>query len=218
MEGVVPYSNALDTGGDVISGNIWEGVHIVGSSDNVVDGDYIGLTASGSASLGNDESGVGIYAGSSNNTIGGTTTGEGDVISGNNWEGVHIVGTGTTDNETSGNVVEGDYIGTNVGGSADLANAESGVGIYSGAANNTIGGYMSGSGNVISGNDSNGVYIVDQGTSSNVVAGNDIGLNASQSQKLANNANGVYIGAGATGNTIGGSSKVSGGSLAVPAT
>jgi hypothetical protein len=269
---------ALAGAGDVVSGNGWEGVHIVGSSDNVVEGDYIGLNVDGTERLGNAESGVGIYAGATDNTIGGsvsgtsdvisgndsnglyitdsgtngnvvegdfigtdwtgsnpmpntgsgvviqngaadntiggTTPGDRDVISGNNWEGVHIVGTGTAENETSGNVVEGDYIGSSADGSAALGNKESGVGIYSGANNNTIGGSESGAGDVISGNDSNGVYIVDFGTSGNVVAGDDIGLSADQSQKLANSAIGVYIGDGASGNTIGGLSSISGGSLA----
>ncbi len=53
---------------------------------------------------------------------------------------------------TTGNVVEGDHIGTNAGGSAGLGNADSGVAIYGGASDNTIGGTTAGAGNVISGN------------------------------------------------------------------
>ena len=42
-------------------------------------------------------------------TIRGTTSGAGNVISGNDWEGVHIVA-------SSDNVVEGDNIDLSVGG------------------------------------------------------------------------------------------------------
>ena len=89
----------------------------------MVAGDFIGTDPNGSWALPNFE-GVVIQNGATDNTIGGTTIGARDVISGNNWEGVHIVGSGT-----SGNVVAGNYIGVSTSGSA-LANAESGVGLY----------------------------------------------------------------------------------------
>ena len=60
-------------------------------------------------------------------------------------------------------MVEGNYIGINVSGSAALGNRASGVAIYAGASANTIGGKVAGAGNVISGNGSNGVYISDSG-------------------------------------------------------
>ena len=110
---------------------------------------------------------------------------DGNVISGNDWEGVHIVGTGTTDNETSGNVVQGNYIGVSADGSTALGNAESGVGIYAGASDNTIGGSVSGTGDLISANGSNGVYITDSGTTGNVVEGDFIGTNWSATMRPA---------------------------------
>ena len=64
---------------------------------------------------------------------------------------------------------------------------------------------MSGAGDVISGNGSNGVYIVNSDTTENHVTGDVIGLNPSQSTQMPNRANGVYIGGGATYNIIGGS-------------
>ena len=52
--------------------------------------------------------GVLIQGGATGNTIGGTTAAARNVISGNAVCGVYLIGQGT-----SGNVVEGDYIGTN---------------------------------------------------------------------------------------------------------
>ena len=109
--------------------------------------------------LGNAESGVGIYGGSSNNTIGGSVSGTGDVISGNCSNGLYI-----TDSGTNGNVVEGDFIGTDYTGSIALPNSSNGVVIQNGAADNTIGGTTGTAGDVISGNDWEGVHIVGTGT------------------------------------------------------
>ena len=113
----------------------------------MVDGDFIGVTASGSAALGNGASGVAIYAGASKNTIGGTVSGSRDVISGNNGDGVYI-----SDGATTGTVVEGDYIGTDSTGSKALPNFI-GVVIQNGASDNTIGGTTASARDVISGND-----------------------------------------------------------------
>ena len=136
--------------GDVLSGNGSNGVYISdsGTIGNLVEGDDIGTNSTGSLAVGNHD-GVVIQNGAANNTIGGTSSTTRDLISGNNWEGVHISGGGT-----SGNVVDGDYIGVNAGGSAALGNVQSGVGIYAGASNNIIGGSVSGSGDVVSGNGS----------------------------------------------------------------
>jgi titin len=204
VEDVVPYPSALDADGDVISGNAWEGVHIAGSSGNVVEGDYIGLSLGGSAALGNAESGVGIYAGASDNTIGGSASGTGDVISGNGSNGVYI-----TDGGTTANVVEGDFIGTDSTGSNRLPNSGSGVVIQDGASDNTIGGTatlsggsLAGAGDVISGNDWDGVHIVNC-ASDNVVEGDYIGTNALGNAALGNAQSGVAVFAGATTNIIG---------------
>ncbi len=99
----------------------------------MVEGDYIGVDASGTVALGNGASGVAILAGASDNTIGGTP-GTGDVISGNVGNGVYISDSGTT-----GNVVENAFIGTDATGSYALGNGQDGVTIRSGATNNTVG-------------------------------------------------------------------------------
>ena len=65
----------------------------------------------GDHSLGNGYDGIFIHAGANDNTVGGTTAGAGNVISGNRSNGVGISGTGTV-----GNVVEGNHIGTDITG------------------------------------------------------------------------------------------------------
>src|SRR5262249_6670824 len=81
----------------------------------------------------------------------------------------------------TGDLIQDNYIGTDTLGSTDLGNTGQGIRIDGGAANNTIGGSTPGDGNVISGNDNLGIYIVGATTSGNVVVGNFIGMNAAGS-------------------------------------
>ena len=72
--------------GNVISGNNGSGININnGSSGNSVIGNIIGLNSAGTADLGNGSRGIviGNSAAADNNTIGGTTIAERNIISGN---------------------------------------------------------------------------------------------------------------------------------------
>jgi PKD domain len=91
--------------GNVISGNSDAGVTLNGPS-NFVQGNKIGLSADGSAALGNS---IGVYVYSANNTIGGAGTGAaGNVIAGNSGDDLILNGASAT-----GNVVANNLIGTN---------------------------------------------------------------------------------------------------------
>ena len=192
---------------NVISGNGSRGVIIEDplSTGNVVQGNYIGTNAAGTAALGNTFEGVLIDGGASNNTIGGTTAGARNIISGNLANGVLINGAGT-----NGNLVQGNYIGTNTSATGAIPNMVSGVQISNGASNNTIGGVTAAAGNVISGNGSNGVRIVNPLTTGNAVQGNYIGTNAAGTAAIANGNNGIQIENGASNNTIGGTTATPG--------
>jgi hypothetical protein len=189
--------------GLVINGFGGDGVRIeAGAASNVVEGNYIGTDSTGTVAAPNGNDGVDIFGGASGNTIGGTATGAGNVLSGNKYYGLAISGSGT-----SGNLVQGNFVGTSAGGLAAVSNPStigSGIGIYGGASSNTIGGTGSGARNVISGNTIDGIQIGNSGTSSNLVAGNLIGTDSSGNNALANNNNGVDIFNAASGNTIGG--------------
>jgi titin len=184
---------------DVISGNSTWGVYISdsGTSQNVVEGDYIGTDATGTKALPNGYNGLDIVYGATSNTVGGTKAGACNVISGNAYNGVLLGFSGT-----STNVVEGNHIGTNATGTAALPNGADGVQIIGGASGNTIGGTVSGSRNVISGNAAAGLYLSDSGTNSNVIEGNYIGTDATGMHAVPNSI-GVQVLGGASSNAVG---------------
>jgi len=189
--------------GNLISGNTSQGIHISdsGTNNNVVMGNWIGLNNAGNGVVANGYAGVEIGNGAQDNVIGGTTSAARNVISGNQNQGVALDGTGTT-----GNIVLGNYVGTNPAGTVAFANGYPGIEIFSGAAANTIGGTSPGAGNVISGNGFRGATITGAGTNNNVFAGNLIGLNAAGTAALANAGPGIQIFGGAQSNTVGGTS------------
>ena len=155
---------------NVISGNGGNGIAIVGATEvgNLVLGNYIGTNIHGQmdagVDMGNTLDGVIISrsdaAGftASNNRIGGITAQERNVISSNHRDGVSIIGNSGPD----GNLVQGNYIGTDYSGTVGLGNVRSGVRLSSGdlkdsASNNSIGGSVAGAGNLISANGESGV-------------------------------------------------------------
>ncbi len=107
----VPSSDTVDD--NLISGNVGDGV-VVGSSDDVLTRNWIGLDANG-APLGN--SGHGIFvAGGVDSSIGGLNPGEGNVIAFNDLDGVHI----RTFAASSGHAILGNSIFENGGLAIDL--------------------------------------------------------------------------------------------------
>jgi hypothetical protein len=102
-----------------------KGIQIEGDSTpvsgNLVQGNYIGLNAAGTAALpGLGFDGVVFALNFTNNTVGGTTPSARNVISG--WSSVQVDMRFTADpgGTNVGNAVEGNYIGTNAAGSAAL--------------------------------------------------------------------------------------------------
>ena len=204
-------NNLIGTDGDatndlaeknVLSGNSNHGVRIAGVSatGNIVKGNFIGVGIDGVSDRGNTLNGVDIDQ-AFNNIIGGTTANERNIISGNDSEGVEIHG-GTA----NGNIIQGNYIGTFASGTGDRGNTANGV-LINGVGGNTVGGTTAtpgtGAGNVISGNNSDGVEISGDAADSNTVAGNILGLNAAGTADFGNNGSGVFINGGDI-NTIGG--------------
>ncbi len=198
---VVISGSGLDfTGGGsvaeylVINGSAGDGIDMSGDGNEVLD-DYIGTDQTGSNAVGNGGSGVWLY--DSYNTV------TGCVVSGNANVGIGI-------DRGSGNLLEGDFIGTDFTGSKALPNGENGVDITDGASNNTVGGTTPSSRNIISGNAAQGpsgyagVEIDGAGTTRNVVEGNLIGTDASGTKPIGNPFSGVGIFDGASYNTIGG--------------
>ncbi len=187
---------------NVLSGNLGSGITIRGgSAGNLVENNLIGVNSNRTTALGNLDYGVEIYSGAANNFIG--ATGVGNVISGNGLGGVVI-----SDSDTSGNVVQGNTIGVAIdsttGNTKVVTNGGDGIDIVAGARSNTVGGHAPNSGNIISGNTANGVWIDGGGTNGNVLIGNLIGTDSTGLLAIANKSVGVLIQGGADDNTIGG--------------
>ena len=204
-----------DSGDDAIE------VYGTGTDDNIIAGNFIGTDVTGTQSLGIASDGVYLADGASSNWIGVNPLGgeaiqdEGNVISGNGYDGVQIHGS------ASFNVVAGNKIGTDVTGTVALGNGSNGVEVGAGCVSNTIGGATAAAGNLISGNgataaagnfisgNSDGVQI-DNGSSFNIVAGNKIGTDITGTAALGNFSSGVEVDAGCSGNTIGGTASGAG--------
>ena len=174
---------------NVISGNnagigIGNGFDNGGSGHHVL-GNFIGTDATGAAALPNGI-GISMHTNVKNSTIGGDTPGARNVISGNTGSGV-AVSSFLNDPSTSGNVVQGNYIGTDVTGSAPLGNG--GDGIFIGGHTNTIGGGNPDEGNVIAANLVNGIEII--GGDGSVIKGNLIGTDAGGTLPLGNTGFGL---------------------------
>ncbi len=190
--------------GNVISGNTNDGVRIVNSNDNVVQGNRIGTTAAGTAGLGNGIGSNGFGNGievtfSSRNQIGGTAAGAGNVVSANGGDGVLIQADSSNPNVNKAelNVVQGNRIGTDATGMVGLGNDGYGVTIWPGS-NNTIGGSAAGAGNIIAANRLSGVFVTGVPTTvlavGNVVQGNLIGVAADGTTALGNREHGITVG------------------------
>ncbi len=178
---------------NVISSNGSYGVSIqagAGTEQNVIEGNYIGVDPSGLTARGNRFDGVSISA--PGNRVGGTDPGARNVISGNGYNGVYLSGINAHDN-----VIEGNYIGVNAGGTVAVANAMSGVQLWGGASSNTM------SRNVLSGNVSYGIGF-DEGCRGNSVLGNFIGTDAAGIGQVSNRYEGISIARNCGGTQIGG--------------
>ena len=203
--------------GNVLGGNSQFQVEL-DASGNVIQGNRIGTNAAGTAAAGGTAPGVsqlGIaLLNSGANTIGGTTVAARNLISGNAGSAIGIRGL-----PSAGNLIQGNFIGTDVTGTAAVPNrGASAIFIFTDASANTVGGTAPGAGNVISGNGGIGVFIGEDrlghsATAANVIQGNRIGTNAAGTAALANGGPGVEITGplfAVTGNTIGGTAPGAG--------
>ncbi len=211
-------SGTLSGAGNVISGNGANGIEFTrglttGSNSNTVEGNFIGTDNTGTKAIANQQNGIRIVE-SSANLIGGTSSGTGNVVSGNGALGIAVVGPGTpsaADPGADNNVIIGNIIGLNDSREASLGNTGGGIAIEQAAAGNLIGASGNGNleGNVISGNGGDGVLITGAHATQNVVEATYIGTDG-MGQNALPNTSGVLISAGASNNTIGGKAKGAG--------
>lgn len=213
---------------NVISGNDGIAIALDGTNggvltNNRIQGNYIGVNAAGNASVpnphlpapGSNKGGIDINA-ASNNLVGGTVSGAGNVISANvidnNDKGTGIVIEGRNGPAT-GNMVQGNFIGTDATGTVGIRNN---AGVYiDTASGNVIGGTSPAARNIISKSNTIGVTVdgsfldaTGNSATGNTIEGNYIGTDVTGTVAIPNNA-GVSITA-ANSNVIGGTTPGAG--------
>jgi titin len=170
---------------NIISANITGGVDLGSGDLSQVQGNYIGPDVTGSHALGSQGKGI-IFTNGSNDLVGGTAAGAGNVISGNSGKGIDCFVIGS-DNET----IQGNLIGTDATGTAPLGNGDDGVYI-SGPSNVMIGGTDAGARNIIASNGGTGIYVFSKAVSI-TIQGNYIGTDITGTKPLGNGKQGIFI-------------------------
>jgi parallel beta-helix repeat protein len=207
--------------GNLVSGNGGDGILINDSSENnVLSGNFIGTTASGTSALGNSGDGVAINNANNNSLIGCTALDDPfvyyNVVSGNGANGLHI-----TDSDDT--TVQANFFGIGADNATIVGNGLNGILVDGSSSNTQVGGVIP-LGNVSAGNGENGIEVA--GTASHFISfntfgglfafggaapnGNDGilvtstgGFNTLQTNVLSGNANnGIEIGGNASGVTV----------------
>lgn len=177
--------------GNVLGGHVY-GIYDEGAGGNTICGNIIGLDRNQLSS--NNITSSGIYIVTSNNLIGITQTGYGNVIC-SSGIGLNIEG--------DRNIVRNNNIGISANDTVFANNT--GIRLQFAAGENVIGGGRNlalNERNVISGNTTG----IELGGSGNTISGNLIGLNSIGTLGRANSGNGIYI-MGGGNNLIGGSNQ-----------
>src|SRR5271157_1821245 len=215
-DGLVIYSDNNQVFGLDIQQFSSAGILINKGQNNVIAGNYIGTDATGTVSRANFFGGLVLENGASNNIIGGTTPEARNIISGNaspifddqghiiTYQGDAILLLGSVSSaipvgDVTGNIVQGNYIGTDRTGIVKLPNGD-GV-VQQGGQNTIIGGNEPGAGNLLSGNYGGGIDF-SNGATGTLVQGNLIGTDATGTQALGNGIGGIYF--QGPNNTVGG--------------
>jgi parallel beta-helix repeat protein len=186
--------------GNLISGNDGAGVSFFSyAAADTVQGNVIGLNASGTGALGNASHGIVVTEHATSLLIGAADPAGRNVISANGGDGIKTTGDGPTHHVR----VIGNYIGTDVTGALDRGNAGSGLDVagYLHFIGDDVG---SGMGNLISGNDGlAGINLATSRCYAITIQGNSIGT-ALDGTALGNAGDGIAVRGGAHDNWLGG--------------
>lgn len=195
--------NVIGAAGAATSGTI----DIFGGNDNVIQGNYIGIDASGSLPLrpiSSAANGIRLGSAATNVTIGGSVPGAGNAILASNVA-IRVLFA------VNGAVIQGNTLGTDATGSNGLGGSV-GIDTGNGPQNIAIGGAAPGAGNVISGL-SNGISLAD-GAANVIIQGNKIGTDSTATRAILNSGNGITIGVPGAGSIIGGTLPGEGNTIA----
>jgi hypothetical protein len=168
-----------------------DNVEGVGAPSGVrIQGNFVGTDASGTVARPNRFNGLNLRESGGDNTIGGTSRSQRNLISGNGANGINI-GTGN-----QGYAIEGNLIGTKKDGTSALGNDNDGVNMSS-ATDNFVGEFSAAAANTIAFNGGDGVNVVGEDTVGNRILSNSIFSNGRLGIDLVG---GTENAAGATAN------------------
>ena len=168
---------------NIISGNGNSAIGIFNGARNITRANFIGVDVLGGYAIAN---GQGIFVtDGTDNTIGGTTVGMGNLISGNLSTGITIGG-------GSGNKVQFNTLGTNPASTVAIPNQGTGIRVID-APNTTIGPAATAGGNLVSSNFGSGIHVSGIASTDLVIGGNTVGTDVTATIKMPNGAYGVLM-------------------------
>lgn len=186
MPGLLISSGGTTVRGLVMNGFPGSAIAIRQNGGNSVQGCYIGTDSTGTRAVPNNY-GIDAYL-TSNNLIGGPTAAARNLVSGNTSDGIHMPGVQNYPTTISSkNVIQGNYVGTDITGTRALPNGQSGI--YIETDDVVIGGSEPGAGNLASGN---GYAGINQYGFRAVITGNRVGTDISGTAMLPNGI-GIYM-------------------------
>jgi CSLREA domain-containing protein len=175
------------------------GIELQGGGATIF-GNFVGTNPAGNSAEPNQNDGIHISH-SNSSLIGGVLPAARNIVSGNQIDGIHIVG--STLLPATGNEIEGNFVGVNAAGTGSVGikpvgsfagtpggNSVAGIEISSGNAN-TVGGSTAAARNVV-GLNAAGIE-VDNGGEGNVVQGNFVGVGADSVTAVGNNLQGIVL-------------------------
>ncbi|WP_419189358.1 right-handed parallel beta-helix repeat-containing protein [Stieleria marina] len=182
--------------GNVISGNIRQGLLLNNADNNTVRGNLVGVDVTGTAAIANTSYGIYVLN-SDGNEIGGSNLGDANIVSGNGGSGVAFA-------RSNNNTLRDNNVGTDLTGQNAVPNNAIGVILLAGASDNLV------VDNLISGNTASGLALIGIDTQNNTIDGNHIGFTEGFTDQLANGLFAVLVSASNNvidGNTIGASTR-----------
>jgi len=168
---------------NTVSGNLGPGIRIGFGQGNILAGNLVGLDPTGAFAVSNKYEGVLCDSSASSNVIGSVLFR--NIISGNGQNGVRLAGV-----DAIGNVVAGNYIGTDITGTNAVPNTYNGV-IIDNAPLSVVG--HATAGNLISANGSAGVQITGTNSLGVKINRNFIGTDAGGGGALGNATMGISV-------------------------
>jgi hypothetical protein len=183
--------------GNLVSGNRANGVLLTGGANaNTLSGNFVGTAAKGDKAIGNRGDGVRIQNADGNRLIGCTLRQNPfvfyNVISGNARNGIVV--------ENSDNVtIQANFLGVAANNHQVVPNRLDGLAVTGSSKNTQVGGVIP-LGNVISGNDGNGISV--SGTASGFISFNTFGGGYAFGNRAPNGRNGILITSTGGNNTV----------------